>query len=150
MSNFFEKHKDIALLIVRVGLGFTFIYIHGWPKISGGVERWALLAGAMKSLGITFAPEFWGFMASFAEFGGGIALLLGLLFRPFMVLLIINLFVAMMSGIGKQWLQVAYPLEVMLFMFLLLFVGPGKYSIDAWWSGRKKSKEISVLNKEQN
>lgn len=133
------KYKDIALLVARIGIGFTFIYVHGLPKISGGVERWSQIGGAMKSLGITFYPEFWGFMAGFAEFFGGIAILLGLLFRPFALLLIINLFVAMFSNIGKQWLQVTYPLEVMLFMFVMLFTGPGKYSIDYWWYRRKKT-----------
>ncbi|MFW5967447.1 MAG: DoxX family protein, partial [Persicimonas sp.] len=69
---FLEKYGDVGLLLMRIGLGASFI-VHGWPKISGGPAQWEQLGSRLEAVaGIGFLPEFWGFMAAFAEFGGGI------------------------------------------------------------------------------
>ncbi len=127
-----NKYRDVGLLILRIGVGFTFIFIHGYSKITAGVEGWRNYGAAMKSVGITFAPEFWGFMSAFAEFFGGILLFLGLLFRPAMILLIINMFIAFMSTFNRTGtiLQTAWPLEILTLMVALFIIGPGKYSLD--------------------
>ncbi len=130
MFKFLDKYKDLGLLIIRVGLGLTFIFIHGWPKLSGGAPRWEAMGGAMKHFGITFAPVFWGLMDAIAEFFGGISLLLGAFFRPMMLLLSINMFIAFYSGIGNPWPNISYPLEIFTVILAMFFLGPGKYSVD--------------------
>lgn len=138
--NFFEKYKDIGLLIARLGVGIPFLLIHGLPKLTGGLAMWKVLGGAMKNLGITWFPELWGFLAMSAEFFGAILLILGLFFRPVAFIMAFNMFVAMLSHFARadQWGAVSHPMK-MLFVFLaLMFLGPGKYSIDYWWSSRKK------------
>src|SRR5689334_1712788 len=85
--------RDLGLLILRVGIGLMFMF-HGWPKITGGSEMWTSIGGSMGNLGIDFAPTFWGFMAAFAEFFGGLLLVLGLFFRITNVLLVFTMIVA--------------------------------------------------------
>ena len=46
-------------------------------------------------------PQFWGFAAGFAEFGGGLLLLLGLFFRPACLLLLVTMVVATNSHLGR-------------------------------------------------
>ena len=127
LSNF----RDGALLFLRVALGGFFIYVHGWPKLAGGLVKWKLIGAAMKHLGISFWPGFWGFMAAFSESIGVAFLILGLAFRPSCLLLVITMSVASLSdyrahGLGKA----SHALELALVFAALIFIGPGKYSID--------------------
>lgn len=127
-----DKLKDFGILILRIGIGLVFVVIHGWPKIAGGSEMWTRLGGAMKNLGITFYPEAWGFMSAFAEFGGGILLLLGLFTRPIAFIMAFNMFVATMMHFSKldAWGTISHPLTLFAVFFALIFIGAGKYSLD--------------------
>jgi len=58
--------SHFGLLLLRLGIG-TLMFFHGLPKLMGGAEMWAKVGGAMKNLGLDFAPTFWGFLATFAE-----------------------------------------------------------------------------------
>jgi putative oxidoreductase len=81
-KNFLSKtYPDLGLLIIRVGLGILMIK-HGWPKITGGPEKWESLGNNMSMLGITFFPIFWGLCAALAETVGGLLMGIGLFFRP--------------------------------------------------------------------
>lgn len=126
------KHKDLGLLILRLGWGFTFIIVHGWPKLAGGQEKWTTIGGAMASLGITFLPVFWGFMCAVVEFLGGILLVMGWHFRLACALLTFNMLVATLSMASKGGgsMGTAYPFEVMVVFMALFFVGPGRFSLD--------------------
>ena len=133
--NFLRNHyptRDLGLLILRIGIGIMFM-IHGWPKIAGGAEMWTAIGGSMTNLGIDFAPTFWGFMAAFAEFFGGLFLALGLFWRPVLMLLVITMIVAAIhhltagDGIGGS----SHAIEAGIVFFGLIFIGPGRYSLDA-------------------
>lgn len=128
---FLDKYKDIGLLILRIGIGGMFLF-HGAPKIVGGPERWEQLGMAMGNFGIHFLPVFWGFMASFAEFFGGIMLILGLFFRPACMLLTINMTVAasMHLSRGDGLGGASHAIEDGIVFLSLIFIGPGKYSLD--------------------
>ena len=125
------KTKDIGLLIIRIGIGAMMLY-HGLPKLMAGPQNWEVLGKAMGFLGITFAPQFWGFMAAFAEAVGGIALVAGLCFRPFCALLTFEMIVASVMHLSKgDGLFVAsHAIELAILFFGLIFIGPGSYSID--------------------
>ncbi|KXK47195.1 MAG: hypothetical protein UZ05_CHB002002263 [Chlorobi bacterium OLB5] len=56
IKNFLNKYSDAGILFLRIGIGFAFIFVHGWGKIMGGPELWGKLGGSMANLGITFAP----------------------------------------------------------------------------------------------
>jgi putative oxidoreductase len=142
-----HSYKDLGILLLRLGIGLSFIVVHGSGKIFGGVERWRGIGNAMSNLGISFAPEFWGFMAAFAEFFGGILIILGLFFVPANILLAFTMFVAALRHImdGDPLGRVAYPLEMLAVFIGLLFIGPGKYSLDYLFK-RKKSKNKEIEN----
>jgi putative oxidoreductase len=125
------KYTDIGLLILRVGIGIMFLY-HGAPKLLGGPEKWEKLGMAMKYVGIQSVPVFWGFMAAFSEFFGGICIILGLFFRPACILLTITMAVAALMHLGKgDGLNVAsHAIEDGIVFLSLILIGPGKYSID--------------------
>lgn len=128
-----NKKTDLGLLILRTGIGFQLI-MHGLPKITKGPEMWTKLGGAMKHLGIDFAPTFWGFMASAAEFGGGILLILGLFSRPTAFLVGFTMLVAAIvhwSEPDATYMSAGNAVELMIVSIGYYFTGPGKYSLDS-------------------
>jgi putative oxidoreductase len=139
LLHYSEKQLDSGLLILRIGLGAMFIF-HGAPKIFGGPERWGKIGAAMGNFGVHFLPVFWGFMAAIAEFGGGICLLAGLFFRPAMILLVMNLIVAAGSHFarGQGLGGASHAIEDAIMFLGLIFIGPGKFSIDAWLRSRPR------------
>ncbi|RYE11623.1 MAG: DoxX family protein [Sphingobacteriaceae bacterium] len=125
------NYKNLGLLIIRIGLGVMFIW-HGVPKLAGGPDGWEKLGGAMQTVGISFAPAFWGFMAAVIETFGGLLFLIGLAFRPVCILLTINLIIATLMHFSKgDGLHgAAHAIEDAIMFAGLIFVGPGLYSID--------------------
>ncbi len=125
------KYRNTGLLILRVGLG-AMMMVHGFPKIMGGPDKWALLGGSMKVIGIDFIPAFWGFMAAISEGLGGFLLLLGLFFRPVNILLAFTMVIAALVhfGKGEGIMGASHAIEVGIVFFSLIFIGPGKYSVD--------------------
>ncbi len=129
--SFLDKFHDLGLLILRGGVGVLFLF-HGWPKISDP-GRWEGLGGAMAHLGITFAPAFWGFMAAFAEFGGGLLLIVGLLTRPAAAMMAFTMVMATIVHVtgGDGFGKYSHALKLCFVFSGLLFMGAGKYSADA-------------------
>jgi putative oxidoreductase len=130
MKKYFADKYDLGLLILRLGLGIMFI-THGGPKLFGGPELWGKIGGAIGNFGIHFFPGFWGFMAAIAEFGGGIALILGVLFQPMMLMLVINLIVAASVHFsnGQGLSGASHAIEDGIVFLGLIFIGPGKYTL---------------------
>ena len=126
------RFRDFGLLVLRLGLGVAFV-LYGYPKMFGGPEivdpAWG---GAMKLFKVSFFPVGWGFAAAFAEFGGGILVILGLFFRPATLLLLSTMVVATATHVSKgdPVTTVLSPLVLAFVFFGLLFDGPGKYSVD--------------------
>lgn len=131
VNQMLKSYKDLGLLLFRLGLGGMFIW-HGWPKITGGVALWTGLGKTMALFGITFAPAFWGFMSAFAEFFGGILLLVGFFYRWAAFLLAFNMLIAfgMHMATGQGLAKASQPVEDGFSFLGALFVGPGKYSLD--------------------
>ena len=128
---FLGKFRDFGLLIMRLGLGVSFI-VHGSQKMFGGPELWTQIGGAIGNWGMHYYPVFWGFMAAFAEFGGGILFILGFAFRPAAFLLTITMAVATTMHVmkGDGYNVYSHAAELCVVFLGLLFVGPGRFSID--------------------
>lgn len=132
-------YRNIGILILRVGLGIMMM-MHGYPKLFGGPEMWAELGTATQSLGINFAPIFFGFMASVTEFFGGLFLVFGLFFRPSLLLLFVVMLVAAASHIsaGDGFTDTSHSIELAIVFVSLLIIGPGEYSLDQKLNSRKQ------------
>lgn len=126
---------DTGLLILRLGLGLQLI-LHGYPKFFGGPEKWVKLGKSMSQLHIDFGHTFWGFMAAFAEFGGGILVIIGLFSRPVAVLVSITMLVACIdhwSEDGAKWMDASHAFELFMVFLAYYFTGPGRFSLDRRW-----------------
>ncbi|TPV95623.1 MAG: DoxX family protein [Myxococcales bacterium FL481] len=125
-----SRWRDIGLLWLRVGLGAMYV-VHGWPKLEGGGETWAQLGQAMRHIGVRVYPELWGFAAAMAEFGGGILLALGVMFRPAAGALAATMIVAatmhLRSGDGLA--GAAHAIEAGIVFVALICLGPGRFVV---------------------
>ena len=121
---------SIALLLLRLAVGIAFI-LHGWGKIQNPFS-W-MPAGAP-------VPPLFQFLAALSEFGGGIALVLGLLTRlgsfgiafTMAVATCMHAFVMhdpFVSPAGGGAFEL--PLTYLLIGILFMVMGPGDYSVDA-------------------
>ena len=80
-----------------------------------------------------FMPNFWGLVAALSEFGGGILLILGFVFRPATAFLAFTMLIAFISTFRAQphdFQHFSWPFQMLCTFVMLLFVGPGTYSID--------------------
>jgi len=129
---FLQKYRDFGLLLLRIGFGGMYLF-HGWPKISGGPERWTKVGGAMGNFGIDFLPAFWGFLAAVSEFFGGLCLIFGLFFGWAGLLMGVTMVVAAVSHFsrGDGLSGASHAIENSIVLFSLIFIGPGKYSLSA-------------------
>jgi putative oxidoreductase len=126
------KYADLGLLLGRIGIGATYIYF-GWQKLAGGQAVWTKIGHAMGNIGIHFMPNFWGLLAALSEFGGGILLILGFVFRPATAFLAFTMLIAFVSTFRAEphgFQHFSWPFQMLCTFVMLLFVGPGKYSID--------------------
>ena len=121
---------DLGLLILRAGFGILFMF-HGYPKLAGGPETWRKYGEAMENFGITFYPEFWGFMAGAVEFFGGLFLVIGIFHKSISLLLLFVMIVALMKKItgDASFPGLAHPLKAAVVFIALLFTGPGNYKL---------------------
>ncbi len=46
-----DRHRDVGLLVLRVGMGVMFM-LHGFPKLMGGPELWTRIGGATAAVGM--------------------------------------------------------------------------------------------------
>ncbi len=122
----------LGLLLLRIGLGIMFIR-HGWPKISGGTETWTfvgrMVLGDDVSAGLA-APM--GLLAALSEFGGGILLVFGLLFRPATLFLFFTMAGAVTYHLkkGDTFQGYSHALEAGIVFVALMVSGPGRYALD--------------------
>lgn len=126
----FPEYLDIGLLIVRVCTGVVFMY-HGYPKMFGGIIAWEKYGVlGMSSIGVDFFLPFWGFMAAFSEFIGGLFLLFGLFSRPALILIFLTMFFAVLYHINSGKGSPVSAMQWIAITTALFLAGSGKYSLD--------------------
>jgi putative oxidoreductase len=127
---FLAKYADFGLLLLRVSIGILFI-LYTAPALLGGPSAWAHFGAGARNWGIHSHFQMWGFVAALLGCIGGVLVILGLFFRPAILVLIV-LAVGHAIGVkhGSGW-RTAFPSIEMCFVLAgVLFVGPGKYSVD--------------------
>jgi putative oxidoreductase len=126
---------SVGLLLLRVVVGAAFLF-HGWPKIQDP-QHWMGELGA----GVPGALQA---AAAVSEFGGGVALILGLL-TPLAAL---GIACTMAGALGMVHLRMGHPFVgapgkpscelasvYLAAAIALLLVGPGKWSLDGFLFG---------------
>jgi len=127
-----EKTTNLGLLFLRIGLG-AMMMTHGIPKLVGGPAKWGKLGKAMQSVGIDFAPEFWGLCAALAESLGAFFVILGLWTRYAAVSVVLTMVVAaaMHYDKGDGLGGMSHAIELGIAFLAIAIIGAGRFSIDA-------------------
>jgi putative oxidoreductase len=134
-GTFLTGRAAIGLLIARLVFG-TGIALHGWGKIQHPFGWMGADAGV---------PPVLQALAAVSEFGGGIALIIGLL-TP---LAMVGLGITMLTAIRMVHLAQGHPFVAtgggrsyelaalyLTFAVLIIVLGPGRYSLDSLLFGR--------------
>ncbi|MBN4084779.1 DoxX family protein [Flavobacteriaceae bacterium AH-315-B10] len=137
-----EQKISIGLLILRVGISFSMIYLHGYPRLVNFSEFSSEFAdpfgiGNGLSLGLVI----------FAEFFCSIFLIIGLFVRLSSVPLIITMIVAtwIING-GKDFIFQEKSFIYLIAYISLMISGGGRFSID-YLIKRKVNKTKTTTNK---
>lgn len=124
-----------GILVLRLVVGFAFIH-HGWDKMQHPTSWMGPTASTHPILQL---------LATISEFGGGIALVLGLL----MPLACFGIFCTMCVAVKTlavdmhgPWVgakgSFELPLAYLVCMIVFLCTGPGLYSLDAMLFNRRR------------
>lgn len=125
MANLDNKNGDLAILLLRIGVGIIFI-VAGWGKLTGieGVQ------GFFGNVGIPL-PGIMAWVVALVEFFGGILVLLGAYTRiPYLLLAFIMLVAIFMVKLPDGFSGFRLELMLMLASLSLFFIGNGSYSVD--------------------
>lgn len=117
---------DFALLVLRIWTGAMLI-LHGWPKVFGGMEKFAT---GVEKLGFP-APELFAWAAALSELAGGILIALGLYTRVSAVFVASTMFVAaFMRHIDDPFGRQELPITYLCIGIALMIAGSGRFSLD--------------------
>lgn len=143
------RMADLGPLLMRVGIGSAFAY-HGWLKFDGGVANFA---GFLDSLNVPL-PEVVAWLQVMAEGIGGLLLIAGL-FTRFVTLPLIGIMVGAILLVKADLGFVvadgspgfSYETALLAGLLGLLFVGPGRYSLDAVIGLEGRTKLVGAANR---
>jgi putative oxidoreductase len=124
---YLDRLQPLALFVMRLALGAVIVG-HGYHKVFGGLHHHVQFVA---SLGL---PGWTAYLSAFAEFIGGILVLIGLFTRVAAFAICIDLAVAIakvhfrngMMGPGGY----EFPLALAALAFALIFFGAGPIALD--------------------
>ena len=126
---------DLGLLILRLVVG-GLLFAHGAQKLFGWFGGPGL-AGATGMFGahLRLRPaSFWAFFGSLTEVGGGLLVVLGLLWPIGPVAIIAAMLMALTVHWPRFWAQgggIEYPLVLLIAGLAVGLTGPGAYALDS-------------------
>ena len=130
-KNILQNFQSISLLLARFAVAYGFLEpaLNKWQDINA-VAEW------FGSMGIPF-PTLNAYMAASTEIIGVVLLTLGLFTRlisiPMMVIMVVAITtVHLANGFSAGGNGFEIPLYYMLFLFIFLSHGGGKFSMDYW------------------
>jgi putative oxidoreductase len=143
-SSSLVRAEDLGLLFMRIGVGVVFAW-HGWLKFDGGVGNFA---GFLGSLNVP-APEVVAWLVVITEGVGGLLLIIGLLTRYVtlpLIAVMIGAIVTVKVGVGfivQGGAGAELDVALLAGLLGLLFIGPGRLSVDAVISRESGAQSVS-------
>jgi putative oxidoreductase len=129
-----RRGSDVALLIVRVLLG-VFLILGVWDNITS-TERMAEFVAFLTKFGCPW-PELAAPVSVWAQFFGGVAILLGVFTRWAGLLMAFNFVVAWLLVGRLQSFREMFPILVLIAVPLFLATyGAGRLALDPWLERR--------------
>lgn len=124
-----QKQLSLGLLVIRIGVGLG-LAGHGYSKMFTP-EMWPQIGGSMSMIGIPFLPAFWGFMASFTEFFGGIMIALGIFTRINSLLMFFTMAMATLVhlNMGDDYGKYSHAGKLAFVFLGLVFTGAGDFKL---------------------
>lgn len=124
---YLDRLQPLALFVMRLVLGAVMV-VHGYHKVFGGLHHHVQF---VQSLGL---PGWSAYLSAFAEFFGGLLVLVGLFTRAAAFAICIDMCVA----IAKVHIQngltgehgAEFPLALAALAFALIFYGAGAIALD--------------------
>ncbi len=140
MKNLIKKalvsDAGLEAVILRVPIGLI-LAAHGSQKLFGWFGGYGLDGTGQWMASVGLNPGFFmALLAGSAEFFGGVALILGLLTRPAAAINAVTMLVALFwvhwgKGFFLDTHGIEYALALLSANVALIFIGGGKYSLDA-------------------
>jgi putative oxidoreductase len=124
---YLDRLQPLALFIMRLALGAVMV-AHGYHKVFGGLHHHAQMVAG---LGL---PGWLGYVSAFAEFFGGLLVLVGLFTRLAAFAICVDMAVAIWkvhwhNGLtGEKGYE--FPLALGAIAFGLIFLGSGPIALD--------------------
>ena len=130
---------SLALLLIRLVLGFTFFYhgsqkLFGWFTENGAPQVTRLAEGLHLPV---LSPLSWAYMAALGEFCGGVLVFFGLFARLGTIPILVVMWVAIATVHGQYGFShfnppgYEYNLALIAMAGAILIAGPGLVSVDA-------------------
>jgi putative oxidoreductase len=124
---YLDRLQPLALLVMRLALGAVMVG-HGYHKVFGGLHHHVQFVA---SLGL---PGWTAYLSAFAEFFGGLLVLIGLFTRAAAFAICIDLAVAIAKVHFHNGLMgdhgYEFPLALAALAFALTFFGGGPIAVD--------------------
>ena len=128
-----SKNVDCGLLALRVAVGLLMAFPHGLSKLEAFNDK---AHGFINPVGL--GPELSYTLVVFAEFFCSLLLVLGLFTRLAVIPLIINaLVIVFVVFLPEPWGKKEFPFLFLMAYVAILFMGPGKYSLDYLLFGKE-------------
>jgi putative oxidoreductase len=128
---FLSKYRETGLLLFRASIGLIMIILIA-PVLWNGQGSWEHFGSAMRHLDFHSHYTFWGFLGALLGCAGGVLMVLGLFFRVGVLLTLAVTLVHLIAvwNSHSDFLVRLPALEMAIILLCLLFIGPGKYSVD--------------------
>jgi putative oxidoreductase len=124
---YLDRLQPLALLVMRLALGVVMVG-HGYHKVFGGLHHHVQF---VQSLGL---PGWSAYLSAFAEFFGGLLVLIGLLTRAAAFAICVDMCVAIAKVHFHNGLMAEhgyeFPLALAAIAFALIFFGAGPIAFD--------------------
>jgi putative oxidoreductase len=126
-----KTNSDLGLLILRLGIGLSFCYVYGYPKLMGGPGKWEQIGAVMSKIGVPCIPGFWGLMAALSECLGGALLIVGFGTRVSAGFMAFTMLMASVHHLtsGDPLYKAAHAMEMCAVLLALVCAGSGKYAV---------------------